>query len=119
MFGEDTNTMEARAKKINSEVIVLGVIATCVVLTFVLMTAYAAKLRAINNEIEQQNSYLAAEIDSINNEITDETTLDKIEKSATRKYGMVYPNSSNYVRIKDEKPEGSSLADAIREEVYG
>lgn len=85
----------------------------------VIMTAHAAALKTENNKIEQQNEYLAAEIDSINNDITDETTLDKIEKTASKKYGMIYPNSSNYITIKDNEPIEGNLADAIREEVYG
>ena len=71
------------------------------------------------NNLQEENSCLEAEIDSLRNEITDSTTLDKLEKTASKKYGMVYPNSSNYVKIKDESKSSSNLASTIKDEVYG
>lgn len=104
--------------RLNSSAIAV-ILLVALLFSTVIMTAHAAALKTENNKIEQQNEYLAAEIDSINNDITDETTLDKIEKTASKKYGMIYPNSSNYITIKDNEPIEGNLADAIREEVYG
>lgn len=98
--------------------ITLGLIGALLGLALILLTAMTANIQQANNELELQNQYLEAEIDSIANEITDETTLDKIESSAANKYGMVYPNSSNYISIKDEADPSGNLADAIKDEVY-
>lgn len=114
----NTAVKVSRTHRVNGSVMAVAFVVFMAFL-IVLLTAQAATLQTENNKIEQQNEYLAAEIDSINNDITDETTLDKIEKSASKKYGMIYPNSSNYITIKDDEPIGGNLADAIKEEVYG
>lgn len=115
----NNRTVRERRTVFTPRIIFTGVLAAFLAISVIFLHAAAANLQQLNNELEQQNSYLEAEIDSISNEITDGTTLDKIEKNAAKKYGMVYPNSSNYVKIKDESKASTNLADAIKDEVYG
>ena len=57
-----------------------------------------------------RNDVLQAEIDSLKEQINDATSIEKVETIATKKYGMVQPDESNYITIRDEKKQGSSLA---------
>lgn len=109
----------SRAVRRNRRTIAFVVSMVLCVFMIVYLSCIASQIQAKNNDLEEQNKYLEAEIDSLSNEITDETTLDKLEKTASNKYGMVYPNSSNYVKIKDDSKTSRNLANEIKDEVYG
>ena len=87
-------------------------------LGIVFMAAYSTNLQQQNNTLAARNDVLQAEIDSLNEQINDATSIEKVETIATKKYGMVQPDESNYITIRDEKKQGSSLADTIKKEAY-
>lgn len=87
-------------------------------LGIVFMAAYSTNLQQQNNTLVARNDVLQAEIDSLNEQINDATSIEKVETIATKKYGMVQPDESNYITIRDEKKQGSSLADTIKKEAY-
>ena len=84
------------------------------------MRAYCAILQHENNELQEQNAYIQAEIDSLSSQIVEETKVTKLEKVATSKYGMVYPTPENCIRLGegDDGDGDKGLADAIRTEAY-
>lgn len=82
------------------------------------MRSYGAIIQHENNVLAEQNEYLQAEIDSLNSQIVEETKVTKIEKVATRDYGMVYPTSENCIRLGADEESDQGLADAIRSEAY-
>ena len=85
----------------------------------VCMQAYKANLQYANNTLTEQNEYLQAEIDSLKSQIVEETKVTSIEKTATEKYGMVYPTSDNYIVIKEDKEvSNTDLASRIRRKAY-
>lgn len=84
----------------------------------VFMSAYSANLQQKNNALKAQNEIVQAEIDSLNEQINDASSIEKVEKIATEKYGMVQPDESNYIRIKDKKSNSGDLADTIKKEAY-
>lgn len=84
----------------------------------VFMSAYSANLQQKNNALKAQNEIVQAEIDSLNEQINDASSIEKVEKIATEKYGMVQPDESNYIRIKDKKNSSGDLADTIKKEAY-
>lgn len=84
----------------------------------VFMSAYSANLQQKNNALKAQNEIVQAEIDSLNEQINDASSIEKVEKIATEKYGMVQPDESNYIRIKDKKNNSGDLADTIKKEAY-
>ena len=98
----------------------LRLILVGLLLIFVLvgLQAYTATLQHANNVLEEENSYLQAEIDSMENQIVEETKVSKIEKTARKKYGMVYPSSENCVTIHEDEEMGNNLAATIRSEAY-
>ena len=87
-------------------------------LGIVFMAAYSTNLQQQNNTLAARNDVLQAEIDSLKEQINDATSIEKVETIATKKYGMVQPDESNYITIRDEKKQGSSLADTIKKEAY-
>ncbi|MDO4383315.1 MAG: septum formation initiator family protein [Eubacteriales bacterium] len=84
----------------------------------VFMSAYSANLQQKNNALKAQNEIVQAEIDSLNEQINDASSIEKVEKIATEKYGMVQPDESNYIRLKNKKSTSGDLADTIKKEAY-
>lgn len=111
-----TTTQTAAAKyKIAIKYILCGAL---LFLGIVFMAAYSTNLQQQNNTLAARNDVLQAEIDSLNEQINDATSIEKVETIATKKYGMVQPDESNYITIRDDKKQGSSLADTIKKEAY-
>lgn len=98
----------------------IAIASICVIAIFTLigLQAYTAYLQVENNDLQTQNEYLQAEIDSLNNKIVEETKVENIEKIATHKYGMVYPTSENWVTICKDKGVTDNLAATIRHKAY-
>lgn len=98
----------------------LKIIVAVLVLAFVLvgLQAYTATLQHANNILESDNAYLQAEIDSMQEEIVEQTKVTSIEKTATQKYGMVYPTSDNCVTIHEGEDMATDLAATIKSEAY-
>ena len=111
-----TTTQAAAAQyKIAIKYILCGAL---LLLGIIFMAAYSTNLQQQNNTLAARNDVLQAEIDSLKEQINDATSIEKVETIATKKYGMVQPDESNYITIRDEKKQGSSLADAIKKEAY-
>lgn len=111
-----TTTQAAAAQyKIAIKYILCGAL---LLLGIVFMAAYSTNLQQQNNTLAARNDVLQAEIDSLKEQINDATSIEKVETIATKKYGMIQPDESNYITIRDEKKQGSSLADTIKKEAY-
>lgn len=93
-------------------------LAALLMLGGVFMSAYSANLQQKNNALKAQNEIVQAEIDSLNEQINDASSIEKVEKIATEKYGMVQPDESNYIRLKNKKSTSGDLADTIKKEAY-
>ena len=102
----------------NKRMLKLVLIGLLAIFVMVGLQAYTATLQYANNLLSEENEYLQAEIDSINSQIVEETKVTKIEKTARKKYGMVYPTSENCVTIHEEEEMGDNLAATIRSEAY-
>ena len=102
----------------NKRMLKLVLIGLLAIFVMVGLQAYTATLQYANNLLSEENEYLQAEIDSINSQIVEETKVTKIEKTARKKYGMVYPTSENCVTIHEEEELGDNLAATIRSEAY-
>ena len=87
-------------------------------LAVVAMAAYAADLQQENNKLESDNKLIQAEIDSLNKQINDATNIETVRRIATKKLGMVQPDESNYITIKDSKTKDYNLASTIKKEAY-
>ena len=83
-----------RAKQ-NSRMLAIVIIAGIMCLMMVVMSAFAANLNQENNQLQKKNDYIQAEVDSLNTKINDASNINKIEKTATEKFGMVHSESQN------------------------
>lgn len=110
-----TSTRSKRASR-NLFLTVTAIIAAVFVL--VGLSAYAASIQHANNVLTQENEYLQAEIDSLSSQIIEETKVTKLEKVATKEYGMVYPTSDNCIVINEDEESSTNLAASIRSEAY-
>lgn len=88
------------------------------VLLIVFMSAFAADLRRVNNELQISNGYLQAEIDSLENQIGDAASINRIESIATKELGMVHPDSENCIALGSDKNTDTNLAATIKDEAY-
>lgn len=94
-----TTTQAAAAQyKIAIKYILCGAL---LLLGIVFMAAYSTNLQQQNNTLAARNDVLQAEIDSLKEQINDATSIEKVETIATKKYGMVQPDESNYITIRD------------------
>ena len=90
-------------------------------MVFFLQVFFSCNLMAMqaeNNRLQAENEYMQAEIDSMEDRIVEVTKVSSIEKTATQKYGMVYPSAQNCITIKADKPQDNSLASIIKHEAY-
>lgn len=99
--------------------LLISVAIAIVFLVVITMSAYSARLQYENNSIQTDIDYLQAEIDSLNDQIAQETNVKNIEDIATSRLGMVYPSTANCITIGSEKKDSSgSLAEEIKKEAY-
>lgn len=103
-------------KRTRGLLLIIAVAGICLLLVF--MAAFAANLRRENTQLQKDNEYLQAEIDSLDDQIGESTNVDQIEKVATEQYGMVHPDSQNCIAIGDQKNTNSDLAATIKDEAY-
>ncbi len=89
-----------------------------ILLSIVFLAAYSANLQQKNNKLVAANNTIQAEIDSLNEQINNATSIEKVEKIATEKYGMTPQTAKNYVTIEDGTERTKNLADAIKKEAY-
>ena len=113
-----TGNRNAKAKQ-NSKMLACVLLVGVLCLSVVVMSAFAANLNRKNNELQKKNDYIQAEIDSLNTKINDASNINKIEKTATEKYGMVHSEPQNCITVGDSKSSGkTNLASAIKDEAY-
>lgn len=110
-------------RRVSNETYRTAFVAAVVILlvfTIVGFSAHIAKLQHDNNAIQARISSLEADIDSLENQITEGSNVSHVEQTATRKLGMVYPNSENCINLdaKQLKNENTGLAARIKKEAY-
>ncbi len=95
-------------------VVFIGVI----LISIVLLSAYAAELKVGNNAIAASNEALQGEIDTLGIKIMSANSIDQIEAIASSELGMVYADASEYVVISGDDAPTGSLALTIRGNAY-
>ncbi|MGI6211672.1 MAG: hypothetical protein ACOYJJ_03745 [Anaerovoracaceae bacterium] len=105
---------KSEKRRILASVIIMGAI--CILI--VMLSAYAAELKAQNNKITANNEALNGEVESLNVEIKTANSIDHIEKVALGDLGMVSSNSEDCITITKKDKKKNNLAAALREEAY-
>lgn len=107
-----------RSKRATRNMVRTAIALIAAVFILVGLSAYAASIQHANNVLAEENAYLQAEIDSLNSQIVEETKVTKVERIATKEYGMVYPTSDNCIVINEGEESSTSLAATIKSEAY-
>ncbi len=102
----------------HSKILMLIVFTGVICGLIVVLTAYAAELRCDNNELIKQNEVLQTEVDTLDINLKSANSVDHIEKIATDKLGMVYPQEDECVYMSSAKAPEKNLAMTIRENAY-
>lgn len=101
-------------KRILTGIAVMGLI--CIIM--VVISAYSAELRCENNDLISSNEVLQGEIDTLNVKIKSANNIEHIEKIATGKLGMVYPQAGECVYISEDDAPMEHFAMVIKEQAY-
>ena len=95
-------------------VVLIGAMFICMVV----VNAQAAKFQYSINQLRSQNTLLENEIGSLNIKIERETGIQNLEKYATEKLNMFYPQGEQCVHVSTLSTSESSLAELIKQKAY-
>ncbi|SFE49912.1 Cell division protein FtsL [Peptostreptococcaceae bacterium pGA-8] len=107
--------MNIQDKKKSLTLVVIVGIASIIL---VLLAAYSAGLRVENNDYIRSNSTLQGEIDTLKVKIKSANNVEHIEKVATGKLGMVYPDASKCIYLGEEEHPGGNFAATLKTQAY-
>ena len=103
---------------VQRKTILVIVLIGMILISIVLLSAYAAELKVGNNAIKASNVALQGEIDMLDVKIMSANSIDLIESIASSELGMVYADASEYVVISEEDAPTGSLAMTIKGNAY-
>ena len=89
-----------------------------VCIAMVVMSALSAEIRHENNILINENEELSGEVETISVKIKSVNSVEHIEKVAREDLGMVYPESSQTVKITEKDAPGENFAAAIKKQAY-
>ena len=84
----------------------------------IITSSYAAQIKYKTNTVLTENHMLESEIGNLNVELYAATSIDTVEKKATKKLGMVYPENSQVVYINGDKVPDSGFAQTMKKQAY-
>ncbi len=84
----------------------------------IITSSYAAQIKYKTNTVLTETHVLESEIGNLNVELYAATSIDTVEKKATKKLGMVYPESSQVVYISGDKVPESGFAQTMKKQAY-
>lgn len=88
-----------------------------ILITMVIMSAFAAELRHENNMLISENDELTGEVETLSVRIKSVNSVDHLEKSA-KKMGMVYPASDQMVYVTEKDAPSANFASTIKKQAY-
>ena len=88
-----------------------------VLLIVIALTAVVATTAYGNNSIEAKNKELRNEIQNLKVSIREHGSRSQIEKEASQKLGMIYPTSSQFVKIGKHNKE-TDFANKLKQEAF-
>jgi cell division protein FtsL len=102
--------------KVRILALILAVAVLCI--GMIITSSYAAQIKYQTNSMLTENHMLESEIGNLNVELYAATSIDTVEKKATKKLGMVYPESNQVVYITGEKVPESGFAQTMKKQAY-
>ena len=95
-------------------IIAIGILAIGTIIT----TSFAAQIKYDTNKMLESNHILEAEIGSLNVELYAATSIDTVEKKATKKLGMVYPENKQVVYLSGKNVPEDGFAQTMKKQAY-
>lgn len=111
---QETILTPASLRTLIIAVVLIGAMFICMVV----VNAQAAKFQYSINQLRSQNTLLENEIGSLNIKIERETGIQNLEKYATEKLNMFYPQGEQCVHVSTLSTSESSLAELIKQKAY-
>ena len=111
---QETILTPAALRTLIIAVVLIGAMFICMVV----VNAQAAKFQYSINQLRSQNTLLENEIGSLNIKIERETGIQNLEKYATEKLNMFYPQGEQCVHVSTLSTSESSLAELIKQKAY-
>ena len=95
-------------------IIAVGILCVGMIIT----TSFAAQIKYDTNSKLAENHLLEAEIGGLNVELYAATSIDTVEKKATKSLGMVYPENKQVVYISGKKVPEDGFAQTMKNQAY-
>ena len=103
----------------NARVLIMAVVIIgALLIGMIVVNAQSAKLQYDINQLRSQNDLLENEIGTLNVMLERETSIAALEKYATEKLDMFYPEGSQCVHVSALDETEGSLAALIKEKAY-
>lgn len=96
--------------------LILAVGVLCIGL--IITTSFAAQIKYDTNAMLEQNHILESEIGNLNVELYAATSIETIEKKATKNLDMVYPKSKQVVYINGNNVPKEGFAQTMKNQAY-
>jgi len=95
-------------------ILAVGILCIAMIIT----SSYAAQIKYKTNSVLTENHMLESEIGNLNVQLYAATSIDTVEKKATKKLGMVYPKNSQVMYISSDKIPESGFAQTMKKQAY-
>ncbi len=95
-------------------ILAVGIISIGIIIT----SSFAAQIKYETNEILTQNHMLESEIGNLNVELYAATSIETVEKKATKDLDMVYPGSKQVVYVKGGNVPEDGFAQTMKKQAY-
>ncbi|MBR0597071.1 hypothetical protein [Sinanaerobacter chloroacetimidivorans] len=112
------NTSSKLSAKDRFRLLLLTVFMGALCVGLILATAYAASIKFNINSLAKENAVIQGEIENLNVKIESANNIQVIEAKATAELGMVYPASSQFVFIDENKETVKDFALVLKEQAY-
>lgn len=98
--------------------ILLLMICGLICIGIIIAGAYAATINYTNNQLRDSNKALQGEVESLQIEIQSANNIATIEKTATSKLGMVYPEGNNLVVLSGKQKPDNNFASNLKKDAF-
>ncbi len=105
-------------EKDKARILALIIAAGILCIGMIIATSFAAQIKYDTNQMLQSNHVLESEIGNLNVQLYAATSIDTVEKKATKKLGMVYPENSQVVYINNSKVPEDGFAQTMKNQAY-
>ena len=101
------------------QIIGVAVFAALLLISTLVLNAYAASIQCSINDLTRDNLELEDEIDALNMKIYTATSIEQIESHAMKELNMRYPQSSQCIYVEEDAVLMENFSQVLRQKAYG